>query len=658
MSLAHGPPAAPPGRLHASGGEEPLGELEAAALGVLAELDAAVPPGPEAPHLERGATRPPWSRSAQDQRGARTPDATAWPHGGGTPQVCTPPVDRADLRPKNDHLEVAHDDPSSEQSPTPHPARRPGGGRRARVAEDSPAQSRDGRSGPSQRRQSRGPGMDATGRRRLEPHSARSLVRGKTTRDGKHRRTTATSKVESPVEPRCIVALQLDGGTRLLRPFDPDRLQKPVSDLLIRCRERVRTRDEAKRDRDVGGWVERLPMPQLSLWDQEPLAEVGVTGERRQILAFYIPDVVRIEFNLEGGAADGPFVRLEFKAKTLWDAHARKLVAFWIGAVDWMCGGSPALSLRIDPELGRSDAHVAGWEVVNIELCSDFVGISWRRDDSENWVCPPRMRCGQHVKCYGIENTSVETIEAGKRTSNVSWCLYWKTRQIEAVKHGDGSTYEAHWLAAGWKPGQEIARAELRICKRGLVVSDDETGEVLNFRDPARLFDRDALGKLWAAHTRTHRIVVPGTATRQRRATVDERWELVQSATDVAPVVLRQDREPRRLSVEAAKSKAWRQMWQACMRYASLAYCEVRGIHGLVSTMRLALWEAEQRQTDVLDVMGEYGDNYVELRKHFIGHEMVENGTKLLAKFGRPLPGLVLRDSANLPPKDTWHVAG
>jgi hypothetical protein len=344
----------------------------------------------------------------------------------------------------------------------------------------------------------------------------------------------------------CVAPLRLDGGTKAMRAFDLEAAHPELAKMLEEC-QRPRTREESRREREQGGRIVRIPTPQLSPL-QEIYGKATVGGERRQHIRIEVPDVVHLTFDVEEGT-----VRVEGKAKALWSWGWHALATAWLSAMSWVVGDG-------EHTLAQAKAH--GWRVTGIELASDFAGLRFNYEDAWNFILPANMKQGSRGKVdLDVEpigkHGHAETINIGRRGGNVSWCIYWKTRQIEQKKGGDPSTYRTAWKAGGWNGTDEVTRVEVRFARHGLVWYDDETGEYgPDLRDPAALTDEN-LRRVWASATREYRLAVPRESRRKNWET-DARWADVQRVARMPPLALVQDRSAQvDTHAEAVRGVAW-----------------------------------------------------------------------------------------------------
>lgn len=454
----------------------------------------------------------------------------------------------------------------------------------------------------------------------------------------------------APQAGRCVAALQLDGGTRIMRDFDPDLMTGELAELLELIR-RPRSKADEARDREQGGVWARLPVPQL--WGPAPYAQVRVGGERRHVVHLHVVDTAYILLDLERGT-----VQIQAKAKALWGYGWETWVTRWAGLVSWWVGED----LR-----EASDAHRLGWRVTGIELCSDFVRVPIYLEDLNLVLAPGvptrkafpgksyRPRDSAPESRGGFESSEageIETLNIGKRSSNVSWCLYRKTTQILAAKDGDASTYSPMWKAMGWDEEEEVTRVELRLCKRALVQLDEETGEQLDLRDPANL-THENLARVWASHTSKYRIIVQHGSTRRRRRATDPRWKVVQSVSSLS-CELKQDRSVSQATWREATLRAAKSGLRAMQRLAALHGVSIVDPEGYGEVARMIALDHVRNETpDADELLTKYGETHCKARQEFIGHEMFRR------QLAEPLPGtlLIRIEPPQLLPEE-WRGAG
>jgi hypothetical protein len=281
----------------------------------------------------------------------------------------------------------------------------------------------------------------------------------------------------------------------------------------------ARSREDEAVDRDVGGRVGYLPIPQIEIdartGERRSMiaAEIRTSGARNERVTVYIPDCVYLSLNVESGRATA-----QLKAKALWSMGTGPAMSRYLGLVSWWLTGRM-------PEL--SELAGLGWRTTGVELCADFVGLAFDRSDVENII---GFRKGTKIADIA-KSERLQTIQVGSRASRVSMCIYDKDQQLADVKGGDDSTYRATHLEHGWDGQAERRRVEARLSDGGLTM-ESEKGDRIDLRDPAALADQELLAKTWAIITAKHRLIVPGS-TRRERCKTDPRWLLVQSAAGV-----------------------------------------------------------------------------------------------------------------------------
>jgi len=271
---------------------------------------------------------------------------------------------------------------------------------------------------------------------------------------------------------------------------------------------------------ETGALKQSIELPvsdALAPLEAAPVADVVVSGAKRHILTFLVPDLAWFRFNTESRD-----LHLQLKAKGLW-AHGAGATGYVLMAGYWL-----RELFRLFCGEFRDDVFRAGWKMTGLELCRDFVGVKFYRNDAGHFVGAKTNgdEGRELVRCWGAEDQEVETINIGRRTSNLSLCIYDKLTQIDDVKNGDTSTYEAVWREMGWEH-ERINRVELRLSNRGLSWEDKESGEILDFSDPSTAAFQHNLDSLWQLACHKRRLVVPNTATRRERCDTDERWKKV-----------------------------------------------------------------------------------------------------------------------------------
>lgn len=411
-----------------------------------------------------------------------------------------------------------------------------------------------------------------------------------------------------------------------MRRFDTDRMLPEFERMLSELRV-PRSREQEKLDREAGGRVCVLPTPQL--WGAPVFCQVKVSGERRHIFQFHIQDTAYIILNL-----DQCTVQVQAKAKALWGNGWERWLLRWAGLVSWW--------MRDD--CWTLDAVDSEWRVTGIELCCDFVGLDFHTWDMYAVVAPGVPTKEVHRTRYDLaedpttdelaeaiadpDANTVETFNIGRRSSNVSWCIYDKTTQLGAVKDGDASTYEPMWSALGWDGQEPITRVELRMCKRGLVLrskdgAPDENGEVgLDLRVPSALCERENLARVWASLTESYRLVDPTTATRKRRCHTDWRWKKVQAAVSTEKGRLVQDRAVQGATWKEAAIRSARTCLRAMQKLAAMHSWEVVTPEGYGSVARLALEILRAEEPDIQEQMRQHGRDHHRRRYDFLANEI------------------------------------
>lgn len=408
----------------------------------------------------------------------------------------------------------------------------------------------------------------------------------------------------------------VDGGTRgVLRaepgfPDAPPAFRRVLDELA-----RSTSRDDDDAERQRGGRVVALPLRDLDLYaGGEVVAAVQVGGTRREVITLYIEDVVWMRFNVETGE-----VRLQLKARSLWASGYESVAGRWLDLVLWWATGRTCT---------LAEAHAEGWRMTGIELCSDFVGVDFRDDDLASFV---GFKATEVVRKFSRDGR-VETLNLGTRASPISLCIYDKDAQVVAAKRGDDSIYRATHLAHGWDGKSERRRVEFRLTGRGLQFQDDETGEVLDFRDPATLADRDALCRLWAVLCSKKRLVDLGSASRVERCKLDPRWSSVLAASSqTLQVGFRQSRVSQLDAYDEAARRARRDLLRSAKRFAAL---HDRPEEDPVTTTRTALHVATDDERAAIE---DYGVRYRRQREAFMGEEIRTRGPMVAPVLALPL---------------------
>jgi hypothetical protein len=355
-----------------------------------------------------------------------------------------------------------------------------------------------------------------------------------------------------------------------------------LADLVAELR-RPRTREEAKRERRAGPLVRRH-------------------------------DTIHATLN-----ADECELRLQFKAHGLWstdDQRAHMLA--WVHAWTSMLRG-PVDARPFD----------LGWTVTGVELCADFVGVRWVSDDAAAFLGRYKR---ERIRCYSDDADRVETINVGSRASNVSWCLYDKTRQIDSAKDGANlPTYRGTWEAHGWR-GEEVSRVELRLTARGL------TFDELELRDPEALTPAN-LARAWSHACEAYRLIEPGTASRRERCATDQRWTMVAEACGVAPHRMVQARRVADDAHEERTRRAAKQAAKALRRLGALHGLVVEDHRG-VSTLAQFADVLAQTECD----LEQYAEGYARLIEPALGEAVRHAGVRFENTMAGECTGLTIEE--------------
>lgn len=277
-----------------------------------------------------------------------------------------------------------------------------------------------------------------------------------------------------------------------------------------------------------------------------------MSGVRRQCMTFHVWDRVYLALN-----AETLEVRLQWKARELWSRPNLEALAHWISVV----------SLYFGEVVQLDTAAAMGWTMTGLEICADFTALRWAHSDAFRFVggCKPTL--------YTDADGELETAAVGRRSSNVSWVLYDKTRQIETTKRGQQTdhgrsraTYVPTWSAYGYAGGN-VSRVEFRLAQRGLTLHD-ENGEVLDLRDPKSCTPKN-IARAWQHVTSKYRMIDP-IFSRRERCPTDGRWAVVQSAVSVEPERLVQYREVPEGAHEEKVTRASKMFGRALSELAAL----------------------------------------------------------------------------------------
>jgi hypothetical protein len=398
-----------------------------------------------------------------------------------------------------------------------------------------------------------------------------------------------------------------------------------VAGALGDLRDRRLTAGEEQAERDLGGRVLELPLPQVEIHPVtgETRTTIGlrvksISGERRQCVSLMVEEQAYIRLNLETGR-----VSVQLKKYPLW-LNRRDAIERWLGLVTFWCTGEV-------PSLAQLAAH--GWRTTNLELCSDFIGLSFGDVRAEDFI-----GCRRKEKVREQGNAEVETIALGSRSSRRSDCIYNKTKQIRARLHGDDSTYRQTWASHGYGDEEgDVWRVELRLTDGGLCYRTPE-GEI-DLRDPATLCDHHALGVVWASLYRQRRLIQP-TATRRERSKIDPRWSAVIDAAEVEPVELEQDRTPQSARYVHRVRMAIRGVWAHGRQLQCLTGMSEENIGDLISDVGYGLANDEEESRKTL----EHARRFRSSNAEYIGEEIRTLGPRVrdrIARSARRRPSLL-----------------
>ncbi len=208
--------------------------------------------------------------------------------------------------------------------------------------------------------------------------------------------------------------------------------------------------------------------------------------------------------------------RVEAKARALYADGLNLWMVRWLGALGWILCGKYCTP---------TETHTTGWKTSQWHLNSDFESLHMVTEDA--WkVCgwrsgraygdgakvEERREAGNLAAFQKANPYFASTIYLGRLTSDACMVVYRKSEQLEAEKKLDPacSMYSPEWRSNGWDGRTDITRVELRLRKKGLVYTDPRTGDVVHdFRDPAKLLDREAARHVWQYVTTKRRLTAP-----------------------------------------------------------------------------------------------------------------------------------------------------
>jgi hypothetical protein len=400
----------------------------------------------------------------------------------------------------------------------------------------------------------------------------------------------------------------IDGGTRFVLQARESYRTPPAWAAVVRAFEY----GPAKR-------TVQLPVPPGPDYAHPPRAEVVISGASRQVHTFLVPGSVWWRFNTETRQ-----LLVQLKARQMWAAGAG-VIGYEHSARYWV----PILhALYCCEAIELEQAFARGWRVSGVEVCCDFAGLTFERNDAALFVGARKTGDdSSRVTVWG-QGDSVETLNIGKRSSPLSLCLYDKAAQIEQTKAGDGSMYAAVHRACGWQ-GEQLTRVELRGTGRGLQLECSSTGECLDLRDPAALCDAAAVALWWRVVCAKRRLVTPD-ASRLRRCSTDPRWLAVTAAATDAPALDDEWRQAREAHREAHAIRVDRSRLAALRGLARYGALHGRTIEGEPAAVEL-LRDALQTAPDALD-LGDVGRDYARTQEQLLHAEIAQAAADLAAR--------------------------
>lgn len=335
-----------------------------------------------------------------------------------------------------------------------------------------------------------------------------------------------------------------------------------------------------------------LPWDGSSPLDAAPHAQVTVSGACRHILTFFVEDQVWFRWNDE--TRD---LHVQLKAKGLWAHGYAEVMPYWLGMLAQLFTG------RTD-----RDAISELFKCTGLELCCDFTGLQFYRSDAANFLgAKLNGDSGLPVDVWGGDGSqAVETINVGRRTANLSLCIYDKLAQIESVKNGDHSTYEATHRAHGWDGSSKIVRVEMRFAKEGMVWQEAGSPD-LDLSDPWTMASHLRLELAWTIGCEKRRLIEPYTATRRERCKTDPRWDKVlELGLDKRPSAeYRQKRQVQKDTHRERVKRSRRGAILAVLRYAAL------------HDVRLDEYSGPQLQEVVADIVASSDLNFPEYQGRY-----------------------------------------
>ena len=377
------------------------------------------------------------------------------------------------------------------------------------------------------------------------------------------------------------------------------QLQRGFAAILRAVRAAAMRGDLRARDFDLPTY--QLALPGIGSM-AAPRGRVTCKGKDLSTFVVYVEGGIYLELSLRDGR-----VLLQAKAQHLWMFGASSegwlhWWSMWGPLVHWWLQGV------IVPARGL---HDCGWNVSGVELCQDYVGLSWSREDLKDsrWVGGKESTFGHQREPGFVEEAKqrarvmdepvytfggsaiIETWGVGSRKSPFSLCCYHKDQQLRATGV-DGSKYAPVHEAHGWDGEADRTRVEMRITKQALVIEraafDDVVADAgipsellerldgLDMRDPMTLCDPVTLRAVWWYFGSKYRLchqtyTASGRPEKSTRLPMDERWAaVVEAGSHMEPNaewarMWRQDRAVQRRTFEARQRSAYLRQWRATM---------------------------------------------------------------------------------------------
>lgn len=405
----------------------------------------------------------------------------------------------------------------------------------------------------------------ARGLERVAPAEASSEGRGASPASLRHQ--DGLSAMGGSDGPRCIAAMRIDGGTEFVLRADRDAAVPDLRRLI----DYVLGFRASGDPRDV---VVSIPIPSgvdPDLWGPtESISAIArICDARGRTIRVTFADQAVVHLRVDG------WIKIRAKALALWADGLRPWLDRWLSLFAVLAGVGHCTA---------ASAYAAGWRTHQLELCSDFQGVTFAVRDGENFVGAgrtkgyERLAVGEVLSSTQRPGGGFESLNFGSREANTSLSIYNKSHQIRVDKRidPDVSMYRPVWAASGgYVVGEPVTRVEIRLRRSGLVrrihdTAGRDTGERIDLRDPALLLDVDAKGQIWANETQRRRLVVP-EKSRMRRDEVDPRWAFVRSVAGIRePLRLTQDRSVRFLTWHQRLRRVEDRITRDTVRYSDL----------------------------------------------------------------------------------------